>query len=430
MSLLIKNGVNKLVVDDIFPYVQKDEQEKTSLLQCSDLYHPKVSLKSASLLSVVSIDIDGNNLSTSAILSSGGMVYASLNALYVVQNSNGWWQSSKEQQTAIHKFTFNEAGTDYSASGSVNGNVNNTFSLSEYNNNLRVATSETIWPKENDSISTPLIAPPAPIRHNNLFILEESASSSLDIIGSYEKFAMDETIFSSRFIDDKGFVVTFRRVDPLFAFDLSDPKNPVLKSELKIPGFSTYMHPIDENHLLTIGRAATEQGRVEETQLQIFDISDMSDIKKTYDHIPELLKNNEGYGYSIAEHDHHAFTYSNENNILAIPLSYYNWQANDSFSGIATFKIDVENGISENGAVDHANFIDSNTCSIEKPPVTDLKCIENQYYWYARPNRCIIMIDESGENNYLYSVSRLGIKANDLLNMDEEIGSLAISSAE
>ena len=257
----------------------------------------------------------------------------------------------------------------------------------------------------------------------------------LEIIGSYEEFAPGESIYSSRFLGDKGFIVTFRQVDPLFAFDLSDPTNPTLKSELKIPGFSTYMHPIDENHLLTIGRAATDEGRTQETQLQIFDISDMSNVKKTFDHIPEQLQNNSGYGYSTAEYDHHAFTYSSENNILAIPLSYYNWQENDSFSGIATFKIDVDTGISENGSVDHGDLVDRTICEKDilvdrttSEPVVNNSCLELHYSWSARPNRSVIMIDENGDNNYLYSISRLGIKANDLLNMENVLGALIVGT--
>jgi len=232
-------------------------------------------------------------------------------------------------------------------------------------------------------------------------------------------------------LDDRGFIVTFREVDPLFAFDLLDPTNPILKSELKIPGFSTYMHPIDENHLLTIGRSATNEGRVEETQLQIFDISDMSNVKKTFDHIPEILKNVDGNGSSTAEYDHHAFTYSTENNILAIPLSYYNWQDHSTFAGIATFKIDIESGITENGTVDHGDFADTSNCTKTNAPHThdrDTSCIEHFDFWYTQPNRSVIMTDENGDNSYLYSISRLGIKANDLFDMKTTLGSLAINT--
>ena len=418
---MILKGVDSLNVKNIFPYFQKDEEEKTALLQCSDIFHPEVSLKSSGILSVISVNSDGSEQSVSSILSSSGIVYSSETALYVVQNSYGWWQSTNEQQTVIHKFSLDKDGTTYKASGAIKGNVNNSFNLSEYQNNLRVSTTETIWPEDTSQR----------IMHNHLFILGENESSGLGLLGSYEKFAPDERIFSSRFLGDKGFIVTFRQVDPLFAFDLSDPTNPVLKSELKIPGFSTYMHPIDENHLLTIGRAASDTGRTEETQLQIFDISDLSDVKKTFDHIPEVLKDKNGYGNSIAEYDHHAFTYSEENNILAIPLSYYDWQSNDSFSGISTFKIDVENGISENGSVDHSSFVDATECKKEDNVnriIIENGCRESYYSWYVRPNRSVIMTDDSGDNSYLYSISRLGIKANDLIDMETALGSLAIEN--
>ena len=145
--------------------------------------------------------------------------------------------------------------------------------------------------------------------------------------GSVEGLAKGERIFSVRFEGNVGFVVTFRQIDPLFAFDLSDPVNPVLKGELKIPGFSTYMHPlqVDEQgtpeFLLTIGENADENGVSLGMQLSIFDVRDLSNPIRVEKHVLEGE-----WTHSEALYNHKAFGYYPEHKLLAIPVS--NWSRN------------------------------------------------------------------------------------------------------
>jgi len=427
----ITDGINTLDLDTIFPSYQKSDQEETALLSCTNVYHPQASLKTSSMLSVISMDSDTENMTTSGALASGGMVYASLSALYVAQPSYGWW-SNTPNQTAIHKFAFTDDSTLYSASGLVKGTPNNTFSFSEFNDYLRIATTEDTFPDDARQ----------PTRTNHLFVLGDDNEGLLNQVGSVEDYGKDESIHSARFLGDRGYVVTFRQTDPLFAFDLSNPEAPELKGELEIPGFSTYMHPIDENHLLTIGRAGTEDGRIQETQLQLFDVSDMTNPVRLFTHIPEVLEGaSRGSGYSPAEYDHHAFTYVDEEKILSIPISAYRYFENDGnhFSGIATFKLDIENGISENGMVDHSDLIEKpDDCVSEEDVITEngkviiinesnRVCYDYYYRGFiTQPDRSIVMRDESAENSYLYSVSRLGIKVNDLNNMETELNKLVL----
>ncbi len=158
--------------------------------------------------------------------------------------------------------------------------------------------------------------------------LEETTSNQLSILkqegdhlvqtGVIKNIAPSERIYSMRYDGDRGYMVTFRQTDPLFTFDLSDPYDPKILGELKVNGFSTYIHLFGENNdrLLTIGRSATDQGRITGNQLQIFDVSDLTRPRQVASY--EL-----GHGYSEALYDHHAFTYYAPKNVLAIPYSSY-----------------------------------------------------------------------------------------------------------
>jgi len=427
LSQNISDGVESLDLTKIFPYIRLNEETNSALLSCTNVFHPDLSLKSSHLLSVMSIDTDGTSMSSSAIFSSGGVVYSSEKSIYISQPSSNWWWNDKKQQTAIHKFSLTNSdptstsatgNTKYVASGLVAGIPQKSFNFSEYKGYLRVATTEASWPENARGQVT----------DNNLFILQDDGAGNLETVGSVENFAKNESIMSARFLGDKGFVVTFERIDPLFTFDLSKPETPKLMGELEIPGFSTYMHPIGENHLLTIGRSGTETGIIQETQLQLFDISDLTNPVRVDAHIPEILKQGKGYGYSIAEADHHAFTYSSENNVLAIPLSFYNWQTGESFAGISTFNINISNGISENGNVDHSDFYNTDACDnliIDGVSSPNRDCIGYNYQWNIQPNRSFMTSDNEG-NYQLYSLSRSGVKANDLGAMETTLGAIAL----
>ena len=268
------------------------------MVSCSDISAPTV-LTRPSLLTVASFDTDGGNLNTSAITAEGATVYASPTNLYVTQYSGGWFNNAEcHPQTAIHKFSVSGAAPKYVATGVVDGWARNSYNFSELNNDLRVATHTDIW---SNGAST---------RTNDLFILRDNRSGELASHSAVRDFGKGESMFAVRFLDTRGFVVTFRNVDPLFAFDLSNPDQPKLAGELTIPGFSTYMHPLGKNHILTIGRDGTNWG----TQLQIFDVSDLAKPILAHTFAPKLPIGN--YSYSNAEYDPHAFTFDEANNVL------------------------------------------------------------------------------------------------------------------
>lgn len=401
----IRNEVDKAVTGtDVRYFLPRASSEaqgvstNIDLLACKDIYLPGVETD-LGLLMVTSVDTDGANRSAIGIMNNAWTTYASRNHLYVSQSSGGWfWGPDQSSQTAIYKFKISNEKPTYLAAGSIDGWVLNQFSFSEHKGFLRVATTENQFNPETQQLE----------QKNNLFIMEETQEGTLEVVGAVRGFAPNENIRSARFLKDRGFVVTFRQVDPLFAFDLSEPRQPKLVGELEIPGFSTYMHPMDDTHLLTIGYSASFN-----LQLQIFDISDMAK--------PALLHRYEppGWSRSEAQFDHLAFTYYAPRNLLAIPVSL-SW---DLFNGIAAFHASAAGGFRELGRVNHADLASMVYCT--DIPANDLtrteQCRSGNIRWLTQLRRSVIMTSE--EESYLYSISNVGVKATHLDRPNETLGS-------
>ncbi len=390
----IHAAVESLDVETLLPRaVRRIDAVDTSvpLLSCAEIYRPEVELDPG-LLVVTSVDTDGGNPSAVGIMNNAWLMYATRDHLYVSQSSGGWWWSaSQTPQTAIYKFALSDARPAYLATGSIDGWVKDQFSFSEYRGFLRVASTEDGFDRETSQWRPT----------NHLFVLEDGGDGALAVAGSVRGVAPGERIFAVRFLDDRGFVVTFRRVDPLFAFDLSDPTHPVLVGETEIPGVSTYLHPIDRDHLLTVGR---EGGNV---QLQIFDVSDLKNPTLQHRYTPPGA----ALSFSDAEYDHLAFTYYAPRNLLVIPLVTVDVATGVYFSGMAAYRVSLADGFAELGRVDHADLAKEAYCSNILPDELwrAESCAQGWYLWGAVPRRSVVMT--SGDATYLYSVSDIGIKA-------------------
>jgi uncharacterized secreted protein with C-terminal beta-propeller domain len=188
-----------------------------------------------------------------------------------------------------------------------------------------------------------------------------------------------ERIYAVRFIDDTGYVVTFRQVDPLYTVDLSDPSNPRVLGELKIAGYSAYLHPIADDLLLGVGQDATEQGQIRGAQLSLFDVSNLRAPKRLHQ-----LGLGE-YSSSDVEYDHHAFLWWQPENLAVLPLQ------GQSFAGAVGFEVARASGIGELGRASHE---DSE---------------------YATPVRRARVI-----RGRLYTLSDAGIEQNSLANLAQE----------
>jgi len=199
---------------------------------------------------------------------------------------------------------------------------------------------------------------PSPDVYSTLSVLRE-VEGELVVVGEVDDIAPTEDIRSVRFDGDVGFVVTFKKTDPLFVFDLSDPEAPRIRGELKIPGFSTYMHLMDENHLLTIGYDADDQGSFawfQGVQLQIIDVSNLEDPRLLH----KAVIGTRG-STSEATTNHLAFNYFRSRNLLAIPMTICEGDGTGgsyahemTFSGLLVYEVTVEEGFDALGGVPHA----------------------------------------------------------------------------
>ncbi|MFQ5495142.1 MAG: beta-propeller domain-containing protein [Phycisphaerae bacterium] len=261
------------------------------------------------IVTLVSLDVDADAaFSGIGVVAEPGLVFSSLTALYLTDTEFNFSGETRET-TDIYKFAYQDRGAVAAGTGSVPGRVLNQFSMGEFNGRLHVAT--TTGPVF--TLFGPSTGP-----SNNVYVLEQTGDS-LAVVGSVEDLAPGETIQSARFIGDRGFLVTFERIDPLFTLDMSDPSNPRVVGELKVPGFSTFITPIDADHLLTVGQFVPETGPAfpQGVQLSIFDISDFANPTRTANVIL-----GEGAGsFSEAVFNPKAFAFFAERGLAALPVS-------------------------------------------------------------------------------------------------------------
>ncbi|MBW1762229.1 MAG: beta-propeller domain-containing protein, partial [Deltaproteobacteria bacterium] len=278
-AVAAKDAIRQTTLDEWVPVWGEriDGEIQQQPVQCADFYSPAPGLTNYGLTQIVGIDMgEDNPVQITSILGQATQVYANGGALILAQPDWTWFErGTNGDRTAIHRFavSFEAQRTPYQGSGFVQGVVNDQFSIDERDGIIRIATTRTTWPdRANDPVAPDVWIPPTT---DNLVSTLRLNGNALELAGSTPPLAEGERIFSARFLGDLGYIVTFRQVDPLFAIDLSDPENPKVLGELKIPGFSDYMHPLGDNHLLTIGRDIDEETQRDNgTALQIFDVSD------------------------------------------------------------------------------------------------------------------------------------------------------------
>ena len=296
-----------------------------------------------SMLSVVRINTAGDGSEAPDVISvaTAGWhttVYVTETSVYLATPESLLFPTYREV-TSIHRIDLTADDLRLAASGQIDGTIADQHSIDEHDGMLRVAVSQS----DDRWVSSTAV-----------IVLEETAGV-LTVIGQVAGLAPGERLYSARFDGDRAWIVTFRQVDPLFAIDLSDPANPVVAGELKIPGYSDYMQRIDENHILTIGRDANpDTGRVTDLQISVFDVSDMSEPRLLHRYVFDVS----GYEWSEANTDHHAFHWMAEAGLLAIPLTSHPsgswWRARGGYGAedsLAVLQISLEDGITLKGRV-------------------------------------------------------------------------------
>jgi uncharacterized secreted protein with C-terminal beta-propeller domain len=316
---------------------------KGDLVTWENLYRPK-DPDGFGVVTVVSIDTTNPAapFGSVGIVAEPGLIYSSLSALYLT-DTNYDYNGGQKTTTDIYKLAYDGASATPVAAGSVPGRILNQYSMGEYESRLRVAT--TIDPVFFEDGGVGSVTEPV----NAVYVLEH-AGEALSIVGRVENIAEGETIQSARFVGARGFLVTFEQIDPLFTMDLSDPANPRVVGELHVPGFSTYMTPMGENHVLAVGQFVPPPGEFGAwgVQLSIFDISDFANPKRTAN---VVIGGDNAGSYSEALWNPKAFTYFAEQNAVALPVSIYgNIFIEDRPSAIDDgAEVDADTGVSNGG---------------------------------------------------------------------------------
>jgi inhibitor of cysteine peptidase len=371
---------------------------------------------------IISFNLDTNEIAEkSFMLGSSQTMYVSKNNIFLASihypyypllyRTNEGSSSMDDQETTIlNKISINTGNVTYIAQGEVPGHILNQFSMDEHNGFFRIATTVgNNW--EDGSQSS-----------NNIYILDED----LNQVSQIENIAPGESIYAARFLGNRAYLVTFVQVDPLFTIDLSDPYHPKILGELKIPGYSEYLHPYDETHIIGIGKEVDPTidedkvhtpGAIYYTailglKIALFDVSDFESPKE----VAKVVIGDRGTD-SPALYDHKAFLFDREKELLVIPVSLYEipQEVKDryinsngtetlygafTFQGAYVYRLSLDKGFEYQGRITHQ------TPEEIQQQATD-------YYWYWGSSRTDIT-RTLYIGDVLYTVSDSMIKMNNL----------------
>jgi inhibitor of cysteine peptidase len=422
--------------------VGKDEE----MVGCGDVHIlPKPQSLNYLITAAIPLDDPDQEIVRSVVVGDGENIYSSKNYLYVAATDwgGGYYRPYEERGTIIYRYELGEGSIDYSNKGRVAGHVLNQFSMDEYLGHFRIATTSGYW---GENLS------------NNLFIL----GSDMETTGEITGIAPTEQIYSARFMGNRAYLVTFKQTDPLFVIDLSNTREPKILGELKIPGFSNYLHPYDETHLIGFGKDVDEEQAgdisseewvaweaVQGMKLGLFDVSDVNNPKEMF---TEVIGDRGTYSELL--YNHKALLFDKSKNLLAFPVTVVEipndqcsehtystcpddcwaicvpssciskdgvtvctpdcdgegscvqseWDPGETvFAGAYVYKIDLQNGFTFRGGITHLN----------EEEIADMT--EWGYPDYYKTIQRIIYI---GEN--LYTVSQSMVKANDMNTLTEK----------
>jgi uncharacterized secreted protein with C-terminal beta-propeller domain len=294
-------------------------------LRCGDYWLPGPGLTQAGATSLVTLDLDevDDPLRYTTVLGYADRVYANDSALLLTQTDYRYYTGEQTSlQTNIHRFDLDGVGSQYTASGSFSGYVQSQFSLDELDGVIRVSTTES-----SRGIAVPLpveigagggaAQPAATAAPVSRILTLGTRGHDLVELGRSPDFGSSEQIYATRFLGDRGYVVTFRQVDPLFVVDLADPTNPIVAGELQLQGYSNFLYPLPDHHLLAIGQDADANGFVQGLAMQIFDVRDPSapSLAHKYTFPTE--------GGSDASYDHRAISFHRDQSLVALPFQNY-----------------------------------------------------------------------------------------------------------
>ena len=373
-------------------------------------YFPDCVYSSYTIVASVNTNNLDQKVDIKTYLGNGDNIYASTANLYIALTTyphmqplvedSAHPQTRPELKTEIYRFALQGASTNYTGRGTVPGNILNQFSMDEHKSYFRIATTTgEVWSRGQD------------ISKNHIYVLD----NELKLAGKVENVAPGEKIYSARFMGDRAYMVTFRNVDPFFVIDLKDPQKPQILGKLKIPGYSDYLHPYDENHIIGFGKDTVEmkgwngepQAFYQGLKIAIFDVTDVSKPVE----MSKVVIGDRGTDSEILN-NHKALLFSKEKNLMAFPVTLMEKTpgvkdkpnappayGSFSFQGAYIYNIDLKNGLQYKGRISHL-------------APTDYQKAGD--YWYDSDNNVkrILYI-----GNVLYTISPGQIKAQSIADL-------------
>jgi uncharacterized secreted protein with C-terminal beta-propeller domain len=386
---------------DVFlPRVHSDNE--TEVIPADDIYYYNFSDTSYSFTTIVALNIQNDAQEPThetIVLGGTSAIYVSQNNIYLTFPDYAW-QEDETMKTTIQRIRIDKQAITFAASGEVPGYVLNQFSMDEHNGYFRIATTTDNWGWRTFAEEV--------TSKNNVYVLD----MNLNIVGKLEDLAPGEQIYSARFMGDRCYLVTFRKIDPLFVIDLSNPTAPTVLGQLKVTGYSGYLHPYDENHIIGIGKETEYEAKedfawYQGVKISLFDVSDVS-------RPVELAK------YEIGDRgtdspvlwDHKALLFDKEKNLLVIPVmlteidpSQYDGEVPPNahgeyvWQGAYVFDISLD-GLELRGRITHMEDADLLT--------------RGYYYGFSYLVQRSLYID-----NVLYTISGMKVKMNSLQTLAE-----------
>jgi hypothetical protein len=332
------------------------------------------------ILTVATFDVAASSLvGRTSVLAQPGVVYASQATLYVASQHWWWWpEPGQRDATYLHAFDLGDPDRAvYLGSGVVDGTVRDQYAVDEFAGALRVVT--TVAERVDDG------TPWGRIDTAGRLSVLKPVGGALALVGETAPFGSGERVFGTRLVGTRGFTITARQIDPLFTFDLGDPAKPTLVGELEMPGFISYLHPIDDTHLLGVGMERAAGGGPNQVKVALLDVADLAR--------PVVLSTalvGEGSSWSEALWDPKAFTWLGARSLLAIPFA--EWGSTTFTSDLRLFHVDAATGVTPAGSLSMADVYDPNGPSFG-------------WFWSPYVRRSILADD------FVYAISDAGIRS-------------------
>ncbi|MEM2102852.1 MAG: beta-propeller domain-containing protein, partial [Candidatus Bathyarchaeia archaeon] len=365
----------------------------TETAPANKIYYANVSDNSYAFVTVVAINMFDLTKPEYKIflLGEASSMYVSLSNIYITMPR--WRYEDGLAETLVYRIRVQEDKIEEAAKGKVPGTVRDQFSMDEHNGYFRITTT----------LGSLGLAESGP--KNNLYVLD----ANLAIVGKLENLAPGETIHSARFMGDKCYLVTFRKIDPFFVIDLANPAGPRVLGQLKISGYSDYLHPYDENHIIGIGKETVagdgDFSWYQGVKISLFDVTDVENPIE----IKKWIIGDRGTESPVLT-DHKALLFDKAKNLLVIPVLVAEknettqpepWQYGEIvFQGAFVFSVNSTE-LSLRGQITHVTN------------ATELG------YYYGYQSHPYYIYRSLYIDNVLYTISEKKLKMNDLATLEE-----------